>query len=250
MVRAHTNNLTSDLRIWSDILSWDIFLPFISMCSRVPTLSTTGCCSLRKVVFHPSSKSLFSIQLSLILWLGNALFLLWTPTALCTSLNEALPIVFLMFMAYLSSWPDHVLRTRVCLIHLFISDSNCVRTNMTFIWFISISNESITVWKHSTSCNPDVGLRGSSSFSLFWVYLQHSWYTWYIASLSITSITCLTSAEERTHTSSNCTLGVAGCSFAIVMEQEKNLCIDKRTSRELTRQDLWIPRSIWEELED
>lgn len=78
--------------------------------------------------------------------------------ALCTPLNEALPIAFLMFMAYLGSLPDHVWRTRVGLIHLFISDSNCLRSSMTFVWFISISNESITFWKHLTSRKPHVGL--------------------------------------------------------------------------------------------
>lgn len=82
------------------------------------------------------------------------------PHALCTPLNEALPIAFLMFMAYLGSLPDHVWRTRVGLIHLFISDSNCLRSSMTFVWFISISNESITFWKHLTSRKPHVRLWG------------------------------------------------------------------------------------------
>lgn len=59
---------------------------------------------------------------------------------------------------YQLSLPDHALRTRVCLLYPFISGSNCLRINMTLVWFISISSESITVWKHSTSCSPHVEL--------------------------------------------------------------------------------------------
>lgn len=79
-----------------------------------------GCCCFGKVLFHPFAETVFSIQLSLISTVGKCLLPVLNSQSSVYVSYEAYLIAFLMFMAYLSSLLDDVLRIRIHRIHLSV----------------------------------------------------------------------------------------------------------------------------------
>ena len=70
------------LRIWPNILFWDMVLPFINMLLQVQAKKIMACCFSVKILFHPLAETVCS-NFPWFSQLGNTFFLFGTPSALC-----------------------------------------------------------------------------------------------------------------------------------------------------------------------